>query len=300
MNKKKILIFGNQKASIDCADLILKEKDFDLSAFIACETENDKKDGNPSIKDYCTKKGIKYFNPERLDSKFLKVLEDLKPDYCLSILYRNIFKKNYLDLAKYGYLNMHPSLLPKYRGPTPRLWAVLSGEEYTGVTWHFIDEGIDTGDIVIQKKFKIKEGETGYNLNIRLNDLGTKLFTSVLQMLNKDNVLRKEQTNNNSSYYGSFNQSVRNVNWYDSRKLFLRRINMMTRPYSGCVAKLNNKKVIIWHAKNSNIAKKKLRGPGRVVAANDNSFTVSCVDGFVQIDEFDSETLIKKGDRFDI
>ena len=292
---KKIIFFGNQKALIDCIEYSIKQKDVKISLVVGCENENDVKDGNPSIERYCKVNNIPFVNQEEIDDDFLNLVSEISPDVCFSILYRKIFKENLISIPRNGFINIHPSLLPKYRGPIPRVWAMLSGEEVLGTTIHYIDKGIDTGDIIDQKSVKIDENITGHQLNTILNDLGVDLFKKNFKSIISGKAERKVQNHSEASYYGAFNQKIRHIDWFEPTKIILRRINLMTKPYSGAIAVLDNdENMIIWKAEKYNFDKSKLNGPGKVFNLNDSSFCVTTIDGAIKVTDYSIQFKSKK------
>ena len=102
-------------------------------AVVGCESKQDELFGYPSVEEYCQKNGISYYNPNGLDNQFLELIKNLKPDLCFSLYYRNIFSPSYISIPPMGFINIHPSLLPKYRGPIPTFWALLNNEKKTDI-----------------------------------------------------------------------------------------------------------------------------------------------------------------------
>lgn len=301
----KIIIFGNTKLAIDCIREVSSNKDTQLVAVVGCDTMLDIKEGNPSIKKYCERKKIKYYNPEKLDDKFYEVIRKLNPDLCFSILYRKIFKINYISLPKMGFINMHPSLLPRYRGPVPRLWMMLNGESFSGVTYHYIDEGIDSGNIIAQDKFAIPKNISGYDFNKLIIQNAFRLFKKILPDILNFSAKSKKQDHKRATYFAQYNDSLRDIDWLQKSDLILRRILAMTNPYKGARGMLNGSNIIIWNAKKVSISKKRLSGPGKIIKVfKDNKFIVSTVDGFLIITDFKvtmkRHELIRQGDRFEI
>lgn len=284
---KKIIVFGNHQLAINCINLLEKSNQVDLEAVIGCETEQDIKQGYPSVKSFCQDNRIKYYNPAKLDSNFLEVFKSLNPDLCFSIMYRNIFPQSFIKIPKMGFINLHPSLLPKYRGPIPWVWAMLNGEQEVGVTLHYIDEGIDSGEIINQTSTTIDESITGYELLLKLTDAGTKIFKDQLPMILKGTNRRQEQNHILASYYGPFSDKIRIINWYESTNLIIRRINVVTHPYKGAISNLLDSQILIWKASQIKRLKNKLSGPGKIVEVLDNNqFIVSTVDGYILIMDY--------------
>lgn len=284
---KRIVIFGNQQISIDCSAWLQKQKNVEIVAFVGCEKPKDKKYGYPSTRAFCEKNNIPFFAPNRLDDTFFDLFKRWKADICLSIYYRNIFRSRYLSIPSMGFVNIHPSLLPKYRGSMPTLWALFNNEKEVGSTIHYIDECIDTGDIIAQKKCALPRNITGYRLHTNLMKIGFLLFKKTFPLILKGKATRKKQIHANATYFSSFNQKLRVIDWYSALDRILSKIRALTRPYDGAVTQLLDKDIIFWHARKFPLSNKNLRGPGIIMKTYKNgTFIVSCIDGFLLVTEF--------------
>ena len=136
------------------------------------------------------------------DARTLELLADLQPDLIAVACFPYIFPSALLQLPRYGCLNLHPSLLPAYRGPLPLFWMARQGERRAGVTLHFLDEGLDTGDIVAQTAFDWPDGISGVDLEQRCAEEGAKLLLVALQQLAQGGELpRRPQPKEGSSYF---------------------------------------------------------------------------------------------------
>lgn len=119
----------------------------------------------------CSRKNIKVYQPEKLreNKEIVDILKDINPDVICVVAYGKIIPKEILEIPKYGCVNVHPSLLPQYRGSAPIQWAILNGDKETGVTTMYLDEGMDSGDIILQTKTPIDKDETSGELWDRLS-----------------------------------------------------------------------------------------------------------------------------------
>jgi methionyl-tRNA formyltransferase len=302
---KRVVIFGNQQISLDCARWLLKQKSVELIGFVGCERPRDKQYGYPSARRFCEKYGVPYYQPEKLDEKFYEVFKSWKPDICLSIYYRLIFNTRYLSVPRLGFVNLHPSLLPKYRGAMPSLWALFNGEKKVGVTMHYIDRGIDSGDIIAQKSYVLPENITGFALHTRLMEIGLGLIKKYFLRIINNAVKSVPQDHSHASYYSAFDPKLRTIDWFSSGDRILSRMRALTKPYDGAVTHVGEKEVIFWSGKKYTLSKKNLRQPGKVIKVFKNhTFVVSCVDGFLHIKDFTVSVdgykgqSISLGDRF--
>lgn len=155
---------------------------------ISVYTKPDKKSGRDremkksAAKLLAEKNNIPVFQPEKLNEESIQEISSQKPDLIVVAAYGKIIPKAILDIPGFGVINIHPSLLPKFRGPSPIQNAILSGETKTGTTIMLMDEGVDTGDILKQAELEIGKDETNQELSIRLADLSGKLLLEVLPL----------------------------------------------------------------------------------------------------------------------
>ena len=164
------------------------EAGFDILAVV---TNPDKPKGRgmkmiaSPVKEYALEKGIKVYQPPKIRNnvEFIDTLKSLEPDVLCVVAYGKILPQEVLDIPKYGAINVHGSLLPKYRGAAPIQWAVLNGEKETGITTMFMDAGMDTGDMILKEKVSIGEEETTGELWERLSKLGAQLLVQTLEKI---------------------------------------------------------------------------------------------------------------------
>ena len=141
------------------------------------------------VKEYATQKGYKVYQPEKVrnNEEFLSTIKSLNPDVICVVAYGKILPKELLEIPKLGSINVHGSLLPKYRGAAPIQWAVLNGDSITGITTMYMDEGMDTGDIILTKQVEIGENETTGELWERLSKIGGSLLVDTLKLVEEKN-----------------------------------------------------------------------------------------------------------------
>lgn len=133
------------------------------------------------VKEAAMELGIPVYQPVKVrDEEFVNILRDINPDVMVVVAFGQILPKAILDIPKYGCINIHASLLPKYRGAAPIQWSILNGDEKTGVTIMQMDEGLDTGNMIIQKEIEIAADETGESLFDKLSMLGAEMISEVL------------------------------------------------------------------------------------------------------------------------
>ena len=157
---------------------------------------------------------IPVFQPEKVkDETFQENLRDLHPDLFVVAAYGQIFPKSLLEIPKYGALNVHASLLPKYRGAAPIAWVILKGEKMTGVTIMKIDEGMDTGDILSQRELLIGEDETAETLHDRLASLGASLLLETVSKFKESEVTPIRQNHSEATYAPPLKKEDGRIDW---------------------------------------------------------------------------------------
>lgn len=211
---KKIGFFGGKHMGFHCLNHMIKEKI--IPEFVLVNPDDDGKPG-PF---YESTKKVSQDN----DLNLLDDIEDVltyQVDIVLSIGYAQIIKKNILNHPRLGIINAHPAPLPKYRGRFSTMFAIINDEKTHGVTFHFMDERIDSGDILLQKMFPIKENDTGKSLYMKASELIVEEFSKLLKMCYEDNLpKRTPQNEHDSSYYRKEipNAGIVELDW-DGKKL---------------------------------------------------------------------------------
>ncbi|AEH23101.1 Methionyl-tRNA formyltransferase [Thermodesulfobacterium geofontis OPF15] len=187
MKKYRIIFFGSPEFAIPSLEALYEKEEV-----IAVVTQPDKPKGrglkpSPSpVKAWASSKGLKVLEPIRLkDPQFIQILKDLSPDLIVVCAYGKIIPKEILEIPKFGCWNIHASLLPKYRGASPINWAILEGEKETGITIMLMDEGLDTGPILLQKKIPISENDDANSLSQKLAQLGKETILSAIELHKK-------------------------------------------------------------------------------------------------------------------
>ena len=168
----------------------------------------------PPVKVVAENNNIPVFQPDSLkNGEGVKILEILKPDVVIVVAYGKILPKDFLAFAKYGCINIHGSILPEYRGAAPIQWSVLDGKEFAGVTSMQMNEGLDTGDILLVEKTKIQENETSGDLYERLTVLGADVLLKTLNAIKNNSLNPQKQDDNKSSYAKMLDKSLSKIDW---------------------------------------------------------------------------------------
>ena len=246
---------------------------------LAVVTQPDKPKGRSGelamspVKECALKAGIPVLQPERLrkDEEFLSYFEGLNADACVVVAFGQILPKRVLDAPKYGCINVHGSLLPAYRGAAPIQWAVINGDEKSGVTIMQLDEGIDTGDIIEKKEIVLDPKETGGSLFDKLAALGGEMIVKVLSDLEKGPVKTTPQGEATTPYAKMLDKTMGKIDFsMEAKKIecLIRGLN----PWPSAYTAVGGKTLKIWDADVVNAE----GTPGTVLSIDKNGFTVAC------------------------
>ena len=292
---KNIVIFGCQQIAVDIIDFLSNRKDTKISLVITYELPLDKTYSYESVLEHCNNKKIPVINPKTVTQDVIEKIVELNPDIIFSLYYRRILPKEIINLPRMGCINIHPSALPNYRGPVPTAWAIENGEKDFGITLHYMDEGIDTGDILYQEIFEIGEYETGYELYTRAMVLGFDIFKRKYESILNGSLLAIPQSGK-GSYYGKKNGKY-TIDWQRNLDEILGLIRVHSKPFNPAETLLYNKYLLINKALKFSMDIP-LQGPGKIVKVfNDNTFVVSCVDGFLHIVEYEFAPNIEDNEK---
>ena len=268
---------------------------FNLLAII---TNYDKPSGrglkirNSAVKEYALKKNIELLQPKNLkDQNFIKKIKKFKPDFIIVVAFR-MLPKVIWSIPKHGTINLHASLLPNYRGAAPINWALINGEKYTGVTTFFIDDKIDTGDILLQKRININETDNVEVLHNSLSKIGSLLiYETICGVLNKSIKPSKQESNKTYKTAYKLNKENIKIDWERNPLEIYNKIRGLS-PYPGArttIIDTKNKKeknIIIYDCDykliNSNLK------PGNIIISK-NDFKISCIDGYIQLKDIKIE-----------
>jgi methionyl-tRNA formyltransferase len=187
---------------------------------VAVVTQPDKPKGRgnklaePPVKEFALKNSIPVYQPINLRAdNFNDILETANPDLIVVTAYGKILPKYVIQYPKQGCINVHASLLPKYRGAGPIQWCIINGEKETGVTTMLMDEGLDTGDMILKRSIKIGEDETAGELHDRLSMLGAQLLKETLGELVSDKITRIPQRHEEMTYAPILHKSIGEIDW---------------------------------------------------------------------------------------
>lgn len=199
------------------------------------------------VKEYALEKQLKIYQPEKIkkNQEFLEEIRQLQPDVICVVAYGKILSKEILEIPKYGCINVHASLLPKYRGAAPIQWAVLNGDKTTGVTTMYMDEGMDTGDMILKEEVEIGKEETTGELWDRLSKIGGSLLVKTLEEIEKG-IAPREKQGDDFTIAPMLSKKMAKIDWENQTAQEIMNLVRGLNPIMGAYTYLNGKKIKFW------------------------------------------------------
>lgn len=199
------------------------------------------------VKEYSLKKDLPVYQPERIknNSDFLQTLYELKPDVICVVAYGKILPKELLQIPKLGCINVHGSLLPQYRGAAPIQWAVLNGDKVTGITTMYMDEGMDTGDMILKEELNIGENETTGELWNRMARLGADLLVKTLNLIEQGTAPRVKQ-GEDFTMAPMLKKEMAKIDWDEQNATQIKNLVRGLNPIMGAYTYYQGKKIKLW------------------------------------------------------
>lgn len=245
------------------------------------------------IKDYCCKKSIPLFcgNPRNGKAKGFIVTNPI--DILLSVNYLFIVEKDIIEWPEKIAINVHGSLLPKYRGRTPHVWAIINNEVETGITAHVITEECDAGDIVAQIKIPIHHDSTGADILHEFGKHYVPLLLQVLSALEKGTLQRVQQKEEHATYFGKRTPDDGRINWEWHKERLYNWVRAQARPYPGAFCFYNAHKIVIHKIQFSNIGYRYDDKNGLILAVSKQTIIVKTPNGAVELLDYEAEKNIQ-------
>lgn len=229
------------------------------------------------VKELALVNGLSVFQPVKMrDGTALAQIKALEPDILVVVAYGRILPDDILAVPKYGAINVHGSLLPKYRGAAPIQWAVLNGDKITGVTTMYLASEMDTGDIIYTAETEIGEYETSGELFDRLKDMGAELLVKTLRDIDAGTAPRAPQDHSKASYVTMLDKSICPIDWNKTPREVLKHIYGL-QPWPVATMELEGKTVRVFAAKYTDGKTEKV--PGAVVSTDKGGLEIACADG---------------------
>lgn len=284
---KKIVFMGTPEIAVPSLKALV-ENGFDIPLVI---TQPDKPKGRgqavqyPPVKEYALTAGLEVYQPEKIknNTEVMEKLKSISPDFFAVVAYGKILPQDVLDIPKIAPVNVHFSLLPKYRGPAPVNWAIMNGEEETGVDTMLMDAGMDTGDILLTAKTPILKKNAG-ELADELAVTGAALLIKTLNEF--ESITPVKQDDNKATKAPMMNKDMGLIDWAQDASQIERMIRAFT-PWPASYSMLDSKKVKIF--KSDVVESNHNAAAGTVINIEKESFTVACGNNALKILELQLE-----------
>ncbi len=232
----RVLFFGYSEVGYACLEKLL-ERGANVVAVFTHRDDAAETEWFRSVGALAKKHGIPVYTPDSLkDPQWTTLVQDLKPDLLLSLYYRNMIPERIFSQAKLGAYNMHGSYLPRYRGRAPLNWAIIHGEDHTGVSLHVMEKSADTGDIVDQEKVTIGSRETAGDLTDRVREVAVRVLDRQLGALLAGTAPRTAQDHSKSTYFGKRTPADGLIDWEKTSLEIFNLVRAVTRPFPGAFA----------------------------------------------------------------
>lgn len=202
------------------------------------------------VKEYALEKNLKIYQPIKIknNTEFLDEIKTLNPDVICVVAYGKILPKEILEIPKLGCINVHGSLLPKYRGAAPIQWAVLNGDKTTGITTMYMNEGMDTGDMILKKEIEIGPEETTGELWQKLSKIGGEILVKTLKLIEEGKAPREKQTEE-ATLAPMLNKEMALIDWENSDANKIHNLIRGLNPIMGAYSYIDGKKIKFWKSK---------------------------------------------------
>ena len=244
------------------------------------------------VKEYAVSKNLNIYQPEKVknNDEFIQTIKDLNPEVICVVAYGKILPKEILEIPKYGCINVHGSLLPKYRGSAPIQWAVLNGDKVTGVTTMYMAEGMDTGDMILKQETEIGENETTGELWERLSKIGADLLVKTLELIRENKAPRKKQPND-FSIAPMLNKQMAKIDWENQTAEQIKNLVRGLNQIMGAYTFIDNKKVKFWKVELKPITDeyKDTKNGTIVLADSKKGLEIKAKDGIIRVIELQGE-----------
>ena len=283
MKRFRTIFMGTPEFSVPCLEKLAEKADV-----IAVVTQPDKPAGRgrrlmpPPVKVFAEEHGIPVYQPLKAKTpEFVAKLRELAPELVVVVAFGQILSQEMLDIPPFGCINVHTSLLPRYRGCAPMQAAILHGERVTGITTMFMNAGLDTGDILLQQEIEIGADETADELHDRMKDAGAVLLMETLEMLSDGTLERQKQDDSLASYVPMLSKEMGRIDWRRPAQEIHNLVRGL-RSWPCAYAVWDGTQIKIWRTRLSGRASEE-HHPGKILGGTKQGFLVDTGDGILEI-----------------
>jgi methionyl-tRNA formyltransferase len=280
----KIIFMGTPDFAVGCLDACVKNDEV-----VAVFTQPDRPKGRgkklapPPVKVRAEELDIPVYQPEKIKTEEnYEIIEKLGADMIIVVAYGQILSKRILDNPKKGCVNVHASLLPKYRGASPINWSIVSGGKVTGVTTMFMSEGLDEGDMILKKEIVIMDDETAGTLHDKLAALGSEVLSETLDAFRSGTETREPQNPEESTYAPLLNKKLALVDWSQEASVIRNKIRGLN-PWPVAYTYYNGEVMKLFVA--DVVEASEAREPGKILTADKEGMLVSTGNGSLLVKE---------------
>jgi methionyl-tRNA formyltransferase len=287
----KIVFFGSAHFAVPALQALIKSR----HEVVCVVTQPDKKRGRhlhlsgTDVKGTALSAGLKIFQPENIKARasadFLKKMD---ADLFVIVAYGQIFSQEVLDIPKIMPINIHASLLPRYRGAAPINWAVINADKKTGVSIMYVDLKMDSGPVILQKEIRIEENDTSVSLEEKLRNLGAKLLMEALEIIDNRNYRLIEQDEDKVMLAPKLKKEDGLIDW-DSPASSIHNQVRGVLPWPGAFTFFRGKMLKVFETARLPVFPNHKPFPGEVIRADKNGIVVACGRGFLNIRELQLE-----------
>lgn len=248
MNKLRTVFMGTPEFAVKSLQALS-----DKVELVGVVTQPDRPRGRghklmPSpVKEWAINHNVKVYQPEKIKSEeFVKELAEMNLDLIVVVAFGQILSQKILDLPRFGCVNVHASLLPRYRGAAPIEWSIINGEVKTGITTMMMDKGLDTGDMLVKREVEIGDEMILPELHDKLKILGAEALIETIDLIESDKLIRHKQDDSQSNYAPMLTKETGLIDWSKSAQEIH---NLVRGLYGGAYTIVNGQKYKIWRTK---------------------------------------------------
>ncbi len=281
----KIVFMGTPEFAVPCLQKIIDEG----HEVLAVVTQPDKPKGRgkklamPPVKELALKYNIDVYQPVKAREEcFVEKLKEINPELIVVVAFGQILPKSILDIPKFGCVNVHASLLPKYRGAAPLNWVIINGEEKTGVTTMYMDVGLDTGDMILKSEIPLDDEITAGELHDKMMIDGANVLKETIDLIAQGKAPRENQNDDETCYSPIMDKTLGNIDWNKSAK-DIHNLVRGVNPWPSAYTTYENQTMKIWKTKV--VDKNSDKAPGTILKVDKEGIEVNTGNGVIQISE---------------
>lgn len=284
----RVIFMGTPDFAVPTLEALIEKHEV-----LAVVTQPDKPKGRgkkmvfPVVKEKALEHNITVYQPQKVKTpEFVEILKEYQPDIMVVVAFGQILSEEILNIPKYGCINVHGSILPQYRGAAPIQWSIINGEEFGGVTTMYMAKGLDSGDMILKAKEKIKPDDTYGSLYDRLSVIGADLLIKTLDLIENGEVKRIPQNDDEATFAPMIKPELEHIDWNGKNTDIVNLIKGLN-PQPVAYTMLNDEKLKIWFAET--IDGDYNGEPGTIVDVRKRDFVVMTAEGAVAVKEVQAQ-----------